>query len=283
MDSTQAAGAFAALSQETRVRLLRLLATTGATGMSAGDLAAKLAVPSSTLSFHLSALEQAALVQSTRRGRQLIYGVRFFGLRNLLSFITETCCGGRPELCGDLARLLPDLDDEEPAMTAAFNVLFLCTQNSARSIMAEAILEQVGKGRFHAYSAGSAPAKAPLPAVIEKLRALGHDVSHLRSKSWAEFTRPDAPRLDFVITLCDTPRGQRCPDFGDMAVAAAWPLPDPAKFTGSPVEFQALLNELYRGIRRRLELFASLPFDKLNRMAVKARLDEIAGGLPVAN
>jgi protein-tyrosine-phosphatase/DNA-binding transcriptional ArsR family regulator len=281
MDSGQAAAAFSALAQETRVRLLRLLATAGATGMAAGDLGARLQVPSSTLSFHLAALEQAGLVQSTRRGRQVIYAVRILGLRNLLAFMTETCCGGRPELCGDLARLLPDLAEEEPAMTAAFNVLFLCTRNSARSIMAEAILAQVGHGRFRAYSAGSSPAKAPLPVVLEKLRALGHDVSRLRSKSWNEFTRPDAPRLDFVIALCDTPRGQQCPDFGDLAVTAAWPLPDPARFTGSPVEYQALLGELYRGIRRRLELFCSLPLDKLDRMAVKARLDEIAGGQAV--
>ena len=89
-------------------------------------------------------------------------------------------------------------------MTAAFNVLFLCTRNSARSIMAEAILSQVGGERFHAYSAGSDPAEAPMPEVIDKLRALGHDVSGLHSKSWNVFTGPDAPRMDFVITLCDT-------------------------------------------------------------------------------
>lgn len=279
MESEKAASAFAALSQETRVRLLRLLATAGASGMGAGQVAAALAVPPSTLSFHLSALEQAGLIQATRRGRQVIYAVRFMGLRNLLSFITETCCAGRPELCGDLARLLPDVE-EDPAMTAAFNVLFLCTQNSARSIMAEAILEKIGGGRFNAYSAGSDPARAPLPDVIERLQALGHDVSRLRSKSWSEFMRPDAPRIDFVIALCDTPTGQQCPDFGDKAVTGAWPMPDPAKFTGSPVERTVLLNELYRGIRRRLEAFTSLPFATLDRIAVKARLDEIGDHMP---
>jgi hypothetical protein len=92
----------------------------------------------STLPFHLAALEQAGLIQATRRGRQIIYAVRFFGLRSLFSFLTETCCGGRPELCGDLARLLPDDPQEEESMSAAFNVLFLCTHNSARSLMAQA-------------------------------------------------------------------------------------------------------------------------------------------------
>jgi ArsR family transcriptional regulator, arsenate/arsenite/antimonite-responsive transcriptional repressor / arsenate reductase (thioredoxin) len=278
MDSARAAAAFAALSQETRVRLVRTLASAYPNGMSAGQLADALTVPSSTLSFHLSALERAELIQSMRRGRQLIYAIRFNGLRNVLSFVTETCCSGRPDLCDDIARLLPSDEQQDSAMSAAFNVLFLCTQNSARSIMAEAILQKIGRGRFNAYSAGSHPAKAPLPAVIRRLHSLGHDVGRLRSKSWHEFAQPDAPRLDFVITLCDAPQGARCPDFGALAVTGAWPLPDPSKFNGNPVERQVLLGELYHGIRRRLDNFCNLPFAKLDRMAAKARLDEIAGG-----
>jgi arsenate reductase len=160
-------------------------------------------------------------------------------------------------------------------VTPAFNVLFLCTQNSARSIMAEAILGKVGKGRFHAYSAGSQPARAPLPEVLDRLRNLSHDAEHLRSKSWDEFTGPQAPRMDFVIALCDTPQGQFCPDIDTRFVTGAWPLPDPAKFMGSPSEKTTLLNELYAMIRRRIEIFTSLPFASLDRMALKARLDEI--------
>ncbi|MBL8704304.1 MAG: metalloregulator ArsR/SmtB family transcription factor [Rhodospirillales bacterium] len=276
MNTNDAAIGFAALAQDTRVRLLRLLAEHGASGMAAGEIAARLGVPSSTLSFHLSAMEQAGLVQATRQGRQLIYAVRINGLRSLLAFVTETCCAARPELCGDLARLLPEVPEERPPMAAAFNVLFLCTQNSARSIMAEAILSKMSRGSFHAYSAGSQPATHPVPDVIAKLKALGHDVTSLRSKSWSEFMGPDAPRMDFVITLCDTPRGQRCPDFGDTVVTAAWPLPDPAKFIGKPAEKGVMLSELYAGIRRRLEMFCSLPFSKLDRMAAKARLADIA-------
>ena len=280
MDSNDAAHAFAALAQPTRVRLLRLLAAAGASGVGAGEIAARLGVPASTLSFHLAALEQAGLIRGTRQGRQAIYAVRFAGLRGLLTFITETCCAGRPELCGDLARLLPDNDTEEPAMTAGFNVLFLCTHNSARSLMAEAILERVGKGKFHAYSAGSDPAAKPMPEVLAKLKALGHDTGRLRSKSWHEFMGPAAPRLDFIIALCDTPEGQDCPDLGDKAVTGAWPLPDPAKFRGAPVERELLIGELYGSLRRRMEIFCALPFATLDRMAVKARLDEIGGGTP---
>ena len=275
MEANDVAQGFAALAQATRLDLIRLLIAQGASGLPAGGIAGRLGVPPSTLSFHLGALEQAGLVQSTRQGRQIIYAVRIKGLRDLLAFLTETCCGGRPELCGDLARLLPDLPEETPTMTPAFNVLFLCTHNSARSIMAEAILDQLGQERFHAYSAGSDPNAAPRPEVIEKLRTFGHDVSELRSKSWDEFMRPDAPRMDFVIALCDTLQGQACPDFGGKAVTASWPLPDPAGFAGSAAQQGILLNELYASLKRRLGIFVALPFTSLDRMAVHARLDEL--------
>lgn len=275
MESSVAAAGFSALAQETRVNVMRLLGAKGASGMAAGELASKLGQPPSTLSFHLAALEQAGLVQSTRQSRHIIYAIRFAGLRALFSFLTETCCGGRPDLCGDLARLLPEDHQPEVHMTPAFNVLFLCTHNSARSLMAEAILQQVGKGKFNAYSAGSKPAKAPMSEVIEKLETLGHDVEQLRCKSWNEFTGPSAPRMDFVITLCDVLQGQQCPDFGEKPVTAAWPLPDPAKFTGSAVERATMINELYGMIRRRLEIFVNLPYASLDRMALKKRLDEI--------
>ena len=206
-----------------------------------------------------------------------MHAARIVGLRRPLGFVTETCCGGRPELCGDLTRLLPE-PEEGQGMTPAFNVLFLCTHNSARSIMAEAILNKLGGGRFHAYSAGSDPIAEPNPAVIEKLKALGHETAMLRSKSWDEFTGPSAPRMDFLITLCDTLDGQVCPDFEGVPVTGTWPLPDPAKFMGSRVEYAALLNELYASLRRRIEIFIALPFASLDRLAMKARLDELGGG-----
>lgn len=261
---------------------MRQLATRGASGMPAGEIAALLGQAPSTLSFHLSALEQAGLIQSSRQGRQIIYAVRFSGLRALFSYLTETCCGGRPDLCGELARLLPEDASETRPMIPAFNVLFLCTHNSARSIIAEAVLNKLGKGRFNAYSAGSEPAASPVPEVVERLASLGYDTSNLRCKSWDEFMGPSAPKMDFVITLCDTLHGQICPDFSSKPVTAAWPFPDPAKFTGSPVERVTLLNELYAMIRRRLEIFAALPFESLDRMALKARLDELGDSSKVA-
>jgi ArsR family transcriptional regulator, arsenate/arsenite/antimonite-responsive transcriptional repressor / arsenate reductase (thioredoxin) len=266
---------FAALAQETRLKVMRLLAACAPSSLSAGELAAELGQLPSTLSFHLAALEQAGLIQSTRQGRHVVYTVQFAGLRALFTVLTETCCSGQPELCADLLRLLPDLPAKEKPMSSAFNVLFLCTHNSARSLMAQAILGQIGKGRFNAYSAGSEPSRAPMREVIEKLKVLGHDVSGLRCKSWNEFTGPDSPRMDFVITLCDMLHGQDCPDLGNKPVTAAWPLPDPAKFAGSDIERATMINALYGMIRRRLEIFISLPYTSLDRMAFKKRLDEL--------
>ncbi|MGG5809142.1 metalloregulator ArsR/SmtB family transcription factor [Falsiroseomonas sp. CW058] len=277
MDSDEAAAGFTALGQGTRLELMRSLLAAGPSGLPAGEIAVRLGVPASTLSFHLKALETAGLVAATRHGRSLIYAAQLARLRALVAFLAEACCDGDPARCGDLHRLLDTGGETARMEKPVFNVLFFCTRNSARSIMAEAILNRVGEGRFRAFSAGSAPSEnGPLPEVLSQLKALGHDVSTLRSKSWDEFTGPGAPRIDFVIALCDTLAGQLCPDFGDTIVTAAWPLPDPAKFTGSATERATLLNELYAALHRRLRILTSLPFASLDRMALKARVDELA-------
>jgi arsenate reductase len=278
METDEAAFAFAALGQATRLDLLRVLLDAGANGVAAGELANRLGVPSSTLSFHLRALDQAGLIAATRQGRSLVYAVQFARLRALLAFLVEACCGGEPDRCGDLGRMLDTITRDKSIMSQpAFNVLFLCTHNSARSIMAEAILDKIGRPRFEGWSAGSDPRPdGPLPEVLALLKTLGHDISDLRSKSWNELTGPDAPRMDFVITLCDTLQGQTCPDFGATTITGAWPLPDPSKFSGTAAERATLLNEVYAGLRRRLEAFISLPVASLDRIALKARVDELA-------
>jgi protein-tyrosine-phosphatase/DNA-binding transcriptional ArsR family regulator len=275
MESNVAASRFGALAQGTRIEVVRLLAQQGAVGLAAGEVAGRLGQAPSTLSFHLAALEQAGLVRARRRGRHVLYALHPSGLRELFDFLTETCCGGRPELCRELDRLFPANQGEAETMQPGFDVLFICTRNSARSIIAEAVLEAVGRGRFHAYSAGTEPADAPMPEVLERLRLLGHDTGRLRSKAWTEFAGPDAPRMDFVITLCDVPEGEVCPDLGERPITASWPFPDPALFMGSQIERTALLNGLYGMIRRRLEAFTNLPFASLDRLALKARLDEL--------
>lgn len=276
METSEVALAFGALSQETRIDLLRTLLNAGPDGMAAGEIGTAIGVPASTCSFHLKALEQAGLIAVTRRGRHLIYAAQIARLRSLMLFLVESCCGGELGRCGELAGLFGPVP-AGPAQPPAFNVLFLCVGNSARSIMAEAILSKLASGRFKAYSAGSAPsASGPLPEVMALLKALGHDVSGLQSKSWNAFIGPDSPRIDFVIALCDILSGQVCPDFGATTITASWPLPDPARFTGSVAERATLLNEVYAALRRRLEVFISLPVLTLDRMALKARVEELA-------
>jgi ArsR family transcriptional regulator, arsenate/arsenite/antimonite-responsive transcriptional repressor / arsenate reductase (thioredoxin) len=277
MDETIAIDGLGSLAQPTRLAVFRKLLAAHPGTVPAGELARLCDVPHNTMSTHLGVLSRAGLVEVERDGRAMNYRADIKAFRGLVRFLTSDCCNGRPDLCGDVAKLIPDIDESSEArvMTPAFNVLFLCTHNSARSIMAEALLEKVGKGKFNAYSAGADPAIAPMPEIMTRLKALGHDVSNLRCKSWNEFTGPNAPRMDFVIALCDTPQGQTCPEIGGKFVTGAWPLPDPTDFKGSPTERTTLLNELYAMIRRRIEIFTSLPFASLDKMALKARLDEI--------
>jgi ArsR family transcriptional regulator, arsenate/arsenite/antimonite-responsive transcriptional repressor / arsenate reductase (thioredoxin) len=286
MDELEAVTRFGSLGQPTRLAVLRSLLKVHPHGLNAGDIARMYEVPHNTMSAHLAVLSRAGLVQVERQGRVMNYRADLGGFRGLVEFLARDCCGGRPELCGVILQgYLARVDEPnatETFMTPAFNVLFLCTHNSARSIMAEALLEKVGRGRFRSYSAGAEPAAKPLPEVIDRLKVLGHDVSSLRCKSWDEFKGPNAPRMDFVIALCDAPHGQFCPDLAGQFVTAAWPLPDPTQFNGSATERTTLLNELYAMIRRRLEIFTSLPFATLDRMALKARLDEIGDTARVA-
>ena len=264
---------FGSLAQPTRLAAVRHLLAVHPQSLSAGEIARLCEVPHNTMSTHLGILNRAGLISVEKDGRSMNYRADVGGFRGLLDFLSRDCCHGQPELCGDVFDLPSEATGK--SMMPAFNVLFLCTKNSARSIIAEALLEKIGRGRFRAYSAGSDPAAEPVPEVIERLKALGHDVSRLHSKSWDEFRGPQAPRMDFIIALCDAPNNQFCPDFGNQFVTGAWPLPDPAQFSGSSTERTTLLNELYAMIRRRIEIFTSLPFESLDRMAIKARLDEI--------
>jgi arsenate reductase len=160
-------------------------------------------------------------------------------------------------------------------MDRPYNVLFLCTGNSARSILAEAILNRNGKGRFRAYSAGSDPRGEVNPFAINLLRRSGYDTSGLRSKSWAEFAHPAAPQLDFVFTVCDNAAGEACPLWPGQPMTAHWGIPDPAAATGSDAEIAVAFDGAYRMLRRRIELFLALPIAKLDRLVLASRLKEI--------
>ncbi|MBI4365251.1 MAG: arsenate reductase ArsC [Deltaproteobacteria bacterium] len=158
-----------------------------------------------------------------------------------------------------------------------YNVLFLCTGNSARSILAEAILNKNGRGQFRAFSAGSQPKGQVNPYALDLLCASGYDVADMRSKSWAEFARADAPKLDFVFTVCDNAAGEACPLWPGQPVTAHWGIPDPAASTGSEAEIALAFKDAYRMLKRRIELFLALPIEKLDRLVLAARLKEIGG------
>ena len=156
-----------------------------------------------------------------------------------------------------------------------FNVLFLCTGNSARSIMAEAILRQIGAGRFNAFSAGSRPAGKVNPLAIELLQANRMPVDGLRSKNWDEFAVPGAPPLHFVFTVCDNAAGEACPVWPGQPVTAHWGIPDPAAVEGTDEHKRKAFLDAFVILKRRIELFASLPLGKLDKLALQSRLREI--------
>jgi arsenate reductase len=158
-----------------------------------------------------------------------------------------------------------------------YNVLFLCTGNSARSIIAEAILNREGHGKFKAFSAGSHPKGAVNPHALDLLRKFNYDVSTLRSKSWAEFAQAGSPDLDFVFTVCDNAAGEACPLWPGQPITAHWGIPDPAAATGSEAEIALAFRDAYRMLNRRIELFLALPIQKLDRLVLTTRLKAIGG------
>ncbi len=156
-----------------------------------------------------------------------------------------------------------------------YNVLFLCTGNSARSIMAEAILNKQGRAKFRAFSAGSQPKGAIHPYTISLLQRLGHDTAGLRSKSWNEFARPGAPEFDFVFTVCDNAAGETCPIFPGKPTTAHWGIPDPAEVRGTTAEIGVAFNDAYRMLSRRIEVFTALPIASLDGISLMNKLRDI--------
>jgi arsenate reductase (thioredoxin) len=156
-----------------------------------------------------------------------------------------------------------------------FNVLFLCTGNSARSIIAEAILNNIGIGHFRAWNAGSHPKGQVHPETIRLLNNLGHETTKLRSKSWTEFSDFGAPPLDFVVTVCDSAEGEICPVWPGQPTTAHWGIPDPAEAEGSPTEITLAFHHAYQMLHRCLSLFAGLPVASLDKFTLQAKLREI--------
>ncbi|OYW51926.1 MAG: hypothetical protein B7Z31_13235 [Rhodobacterales bacterium 12-65-15] len=182
----------------------------------------------------------------------------------------------------DVGRARPDLlpalqNPQEPIMRDTdFDVLFICSGNSARSIFAEALLRDLGQGKFQAFSAGFAPKAEPDAFALDVLKRNGHSIEGLRSKPLAEFQKPDAIVMDFVFTVCDTAAGEECPPWEGQPITGHWGLPDPVKATGTDAEKALVFAQTYAMLRRRIMAFVALPFESLNKLALQHGVDAIS-------
>jgi len=159
-----------------------------------------------------------------------------------------------------------------------YHVLFLCTHNAARSVIAECVMNRLGKGRFKAYSAGSQPRGSIHPATLQLLAKLNYDTKTLRSKSWEEFALSGAPALDFVFTVCDDAAGETCPVWPGQPMSAHWGLPDPSRAEGTDAERALAFADTHRMLNQRIGIFCSLPLATIDRLSLKTRLDAIGRG-----
>ena len=169
---------------------------------------------------------------------------------------------------------------ETLVLDRAFNVLFLCTGNSARSILAEAIMNREGQGRFKGFSAGSHPKGQVHPFALDLLKKMNHPIDGLRSKGWEEFAAPNAPEMDFVFTVCDNAANEVCPVWPGQPMSAHWGLPDPAEAAGSETEQRLAFADTYRMLRNRISIFISLPMKSLDRLSLQKRLEDIGRSFP---
>ena len=258
----------ATLGHPGRLAVFRLLMRFAPQGVRPTEIAGALDLKPNTLSHHLSDLETVGLIRAERQGRNLFYSVRLDQLSDLIAYLVTDMGRGRPEL----TRPLP----KENALTdRPWNVLFLCSGNSARSIFAEAILRDAGKGRFNAFSAGTRPGTDLNPHAVAVLARAGLDVAGLRSKHVTEFAAADAPRMDFVFTVCDTAAAEDCAPWPGQPMTAHWGISDPVKATGTEGERALAFASAFASLRRRILAFAALPFAELEKVALQDRLDQI--------
>ncbi len=277
MEINDAAQTLDILGHPGRLSVLRLLARRAPEGVRPSEMADALDLKPSTLSVYLGALERTGLIRSDRQGTSIFYSIHLAAMGALVDFLVADCCRGRPDLCAP--KTLRALSSPQPGDTAmsqsAYNVLFICTGNSARSIFAEAALAKVGGDRFNAYSAGTNPYSEMNPFALELLERNGHDTSGLRSKNVSEFQGKDAPPLDFVFTVCDLAANEDCPPWPGQPVTAHWGLPDPVKVTGTDAEKSLAFAATYGQMLRRVQAFVSLPLEALDRLSLQTRLDDI--------
>jgi protein-tyrosine-phosphatase/DNA-binding transcriptional ArsR family regulator len=255
MEHTIATHAFATLGHPDRLAVFRLLMRFAPQGVRPTEMAEALGLKQNTLSHHLADLTASGLVRVERQGRSLFYAV---------DLIPPLLCAQKD--AAPMTALHRDTD---------FDVLFICSGNSARSIFAEALLRDLGQGKFQAFSAGTRPNTQLNPIALEILQRNGHDTTELRSKHISEFQAPGSIVMDFVFTVCDTAAAEECPPWPGQPITGHWGLPDPVKAVGTDAEKALVFAQTYAALRRRIAAFVELPFDSLSRMSLQSRVDAI--------
>jgi arsenate reductase len=264
----------AILGHAGRLALFRLLMRRYPDRVPAGDLARALSVKASTLSAWLSALMQAGLVEQSRVGTSLRYTVAMAQVRETLDYLVTDCCRGRPDLCAPVS--LPAIEGTPSMSVNRYKVLFVCTGNSARSIFAESILRREAGDRFEAFSAGTRPFSELNPFALAVLAQKGHDTSVLRAKNISEFQTADAPRFDFVFTVCDQAANEECPAWEGQPVSAHWGMPDPVEAAGTDAQRSLAFQQAYGALKNRIRAFAAMPIASLDRISLQRAADDIA-------
>jgi protein-tyrosine-phosphatase/DNA-binding transcriptional ArsR family regulator len=278
IDSSDALELLTALAHPSRLETFRLLIRYLPYGLAAGDIARLIALPHNTLSPHLAILEQAGLARSRREGRSIIFVAVSGRAQRLAAFLKEECCPAAGVGCAPFGSANSDPFPARREVSAAnkvYNVLVLCTGNSVRSIMAEAILNREGQGRFRAFSAGSRPGGEPDPRGLALLACLGYDIRGVRSKSWREFAGPEAPIMDFILTVCDSAAGEACPRWPGQPVVAHWGISDPAAIIGAEAEKRSAFMDAYRRLTARISSLVNLDIDQLDLPALRRTLGAI--------
>jgi protein-tyrosine-phosphatase/DNA-binding transcriptional ArsR family regulator len=274
MTKTDVMAVLGALSQETRLDIFRLLVQRGPEGMPPGEIGERMKLPSPTLSFHLNHLKHSGLIASRRQSRTVLYDAKVRTINGAIEYLAQNCRG----------RVKPSMGDKRThgsASSRPMTVLFLCTRNSARSIMAECAMNRWGGGRFQAFSAGSNPAESVNSAALRLLKELKYQTEGLRSKSWDEFAEPAGSPLDFVFTLCDRAAAETCPTWPGQPLRAHWGVKDPRAFKGSNAATREVFRKAYGALEQRIKIFTSLPVETLERFALERWVTEI-GNLELA-
>lgn len=259
----------ATLGHEQRLSVFRMLMRRIPDRVPAGDLATALNIKPSTLSNYLNALQRSGLVTQERSGTSLLYSVELSNVQQMLGYLLNDCCRGRPDIC------MPPHHGNGKPTDRKFNVLFICVGNSARSIFAETLLRDIAGDRFNVFSAGTKPNLELNPIALQLLDDKGHDTDVLRAKDVSEFSGEDAPKLDFVFTVCNKAANEECPAWEGQPISGHWGVTDPITVMGTDAEKSLAFQNVYGALKRRLQAFAALPVESLDRIALQSAVDDI--------